>query len=153
MRPAFSSASFVAFAGVRARYGKSSATAAWATIVASAGRPFAFAHSSLAKTSAPAPSFTPGALPAVCVPSLWNAPGSLASDSSVVSRRGASSTSTVVSPFFDLIVTGTISSGRRPSSVAWIASSCERSANLSMSARVISSSSPTSSASSPCACR
>ena len=40
-----------------------------------------------------------------------------------VSRRGASSTSTVVSPFFDLIVTGTISSGRRPSSVAWIASS------------------------------
>ena len=54
-----------------------------------------------------------------------------------------------MSPFFVEIVTGTISSGRRPSSVAWIASSCERSANLSMSARVISSSSPTSSASAP----
>ena len=82
-------------------------------------------------------------------PSLWNAPRSFDSDSSELSRRGASSTSTVVSPFFELIVTGTISSGSRPSSVAWIASSCERSANLSMSARVISSSSPTSSASSP----
>ena len=64
-----------------------------------------------------------------------------------MSARGASSTSTVVSPFFELIVTGTISSGRRPSSVALTASSCERSANLSMSARVISSSSPTSVAS------
>jgi hypothetical protein len=73
----------------------------------------------------------------------------LASDSSVESRRGASSISTVVSPFLDEIVTDTISSGRRPSSVAWIASSCERRANLSMSARVISSSAPTSSASSP----
>ena len=85
----------------------------------------------------------------MCEPSLWNAPFSPASDSSVLSRRGASSTSTVVSPFLDLTVTGTISSGRRPSSVAWIASSWLRSANLSMSARVISSSSPTSSASSP----
>ena len=68
--------------------------------------------------------------------------------SSEVSARGASSISTVVSPFFELIVTGTISSGSLPSSVALIASSCERSANLSMSARVISSSSPTSVASS-----
>jgi len=147
--PAFSSAFVAAFAGVRARYGKSSATAAWATIVASAGRLLALAHSSEASTSAPAPSFTPGALPAVWAPSLWNAPRSFESVSSELSRLGASSISTVVSPFFELIVTGTISSGRRPSSVAWTASSCERSANLSMSARVISSSSPTSSASSP----
>src|SRR5215212_8543673 len=78
--PAFSRAAFVAFAGVRARYGKSSATAAWATIVASAGRPLELAHSSDASTSAPAPSFTPGALPAVCAPSLWNAPRSFDRD-------------------------------------------------------------------------
>ena len=44
--------------------------------------PLAFAHSSLDSTSAPAPSFTPGALPAVCEPSLPVRPGSLASDSS-----------------------------------------------------------------------
>ena len=46
-----------------------------------------------------------------------------------------------------LIVTGTISSGSRPSSVALIASSCERSDHLSMSARVSSSSVATSLAS------
>ena len=56
-------------------------------------------------------------------------------------------TSTVVSPFLDSIVTGTISSGRRPASVPSIASSWLRSANLSMSARVSSSSSATSLAS------
>jgi hypothetical protein len=49
---------------------------------------------------------------------LWNAPRSFDSDSSELSRRGASSISTVVSPFFELMVTGTISSGSRPSSVA-----------------------------------
>ena len=63
-------------------------------------------------------------------------------------RRGASSISTVVSPFLDEMVTGTISSGRRPSSVALTASSCERSAQRSRSGRVSSSSSPTSVASS-----
>ena len=49
------------------------------------------AHSSLATTIAPAPSLTPGELPAVWVPSLTKIAGSLASASSVVSRRGASS--------------------------------------------------------------
>ena len=73
--------------------------------------------------------------------------GSLASVSRLVSRRGASSTSTTVSPFLPLIVTGTISSGSRPSSVALIASSCERSAQRSMSGRVSSSSAATSLAS------
>ena len=73
--------------------------------------------------------------------------GSFASASSVVSRRGDSSTSTTVSPLREWIVTATISSGRRPSSVALIASSCERSAQRSMSARVISSSAATSVAS------
>ena len=82
--------------------------------------PLASAHSSEATTSAPAPSLTPGALPAVWVPSFMKIGGSLASDSSVASRRGDSSCSTTVSPFLPLIVTGTISSSRRPSSVAAI---------------------------------
>ena len=64
-----------------------------------------------------------------------------------MSRRGASSTSTTVSPFLPLTVTGTISSGSRPSSVALIASSCERTDQRSMSARVSSSSAATSDAS------
>src|SRR5215218_9089995 len=105
------------------------------------------AHSSEATTIAPAPSLTPGELPAVCEPSLPCRPGSLASFSREESRRGDSSTSTTVSPFRPLIVTETISSGIRPSSVAAIVRSCERSAQRSMSARVISSSSPTSVAS------
>ena len=84
----------------------------------------------------------------MCEPSLRDSPGSLASDSSELPRRGASSVSTTVSPFRDVIVTDTISSARRPSSVAAIARSCERSAHLSRSARVISSSSPISVASS-----
>ena len=57
-------------------------------------------------TSAPPPSLTPGELPAVCEPSLPTRPGSLASVSSVVSRRGPSSTSTTVSPLRPLTVTG-----------------------------------------------
>ena len=81
------------------------------------------------------------------LPSLTR-PGSLASASRLEPRRGASSTSTTVSPLRPLIVTGTISSARRPSSVAAIARSWLRSAHLSRSARVISSSSPISVASS-----
>ena len=67
-----------------------------------------------------------------------------------MSRRGPSSISTTVglSGFFLLgIVTATISSDMRPSSIAFSASSWERSAQRSRSARVISSSSPTSVAS------
>jgi hypothetical protein len=74
-----------------------------------------------ASTSAPPPSFTPGELPAVCEPSLPTSPGSFASFSSDVSRRGPSSISTTVSPLRPLIVTGTISSRAAPSSMA-----CER---------------------------
>ena len=70
-----------------------------------------------------------------------------ASVSSVASERGPSSTSTVVSPFLEDTVTGAISSASRPSSMAWTASWWLRSANLSRSARVISSSSATSEAS------
>ncbi len=72
--------------------------------MASGLRPSFSAHSSEATTIAPAPSLTPGALPAV-----WVAPSppiafSFASASSVVPGRGASSTSTVVSPLRPLTV-------------------------------------------------
>ncbi len=83
----------------------------------------------------------------MCEPSLEKIGGSFASVSSVVSRRGASSISTTVSPFLPLTVTGTISSGSRPASVASIASWCERTAQRSRSGRVSSSSAATSLAS------
>src|SRR3954454_16065402 len=110
--------------------------------------PLRSAHSFEASTSAPPASLTPGELPAVCEPWSPLSGLSLASVSSDESRRGASSVSTTVSPFRPLIVTGTISSGRRPSSVAAIARSWLRSAQRSMSARGSSSSSATSPASS-----
>ena len=71
------------------------------------------AHSSLATRTHDAPSFTPGALPAVVVPSGSNTGLSAASFSSDVSRRGLSSASS--SP------TGTISSASSPASIAAIA--------------------------------
>ena len=101
---------------------KSSATAAWATIVASTSRPLAFAHSSEESTSAPAPSLTPGVLPAVWVPSLTKTPLELREllERRVAARRLVD-LDHVLALLASLTVTGTISSGRRPSSVAWIA--------------------------------
>ena len=70
-------------------------------------------------TSAPAPSLTPGELPAVWSPPCRRAPGSSASVSSArVRGAGPRRPRPTVSPLRDLTVTGTISSGRRPSSVA-----------------------------------
>ncbi len=83
---------------------------------------------------------------------MWVAPSpptafSFASVSRVVSGRGPSSTSTVVSPLRHLTVTATISSAMRPASIASAASCWERSAKRSMSTRVISISFETSLAS------
>ena len=75
---------------------------------------------------------TPGALPAVTVPSGSIAGFRQASFSSVVSRRTDSSA--VTSP------TGTISSSKRPASCAAAARSCERSAQASWSSREMPSS-------------
>jgi hypothetical protein len=69
-------------------------------------------------TRADAPSFTPGALPAVTVPSFLNAGFSAASPATVVSARIGSSRSMIVSPFFEGIVIGRISSLNAPSAVA-----------------------------------
>jgi hypothetical protein len=70
-------------------------------------------------TSADAPSLTPGALPAVTVPSFLKAGFSAASVSTVVSGRIPSSRSTTVEwPFFWGISIGNISSRNAPSAVA-----------------------------------
>src|SRR5699024_10878684 len=54
------------------------------------------ACSSDINTNAQAPSFTPGAFPAVTVPSLSNAGFNFSNTSSVVPSRGASSVSTII---------------------------------------------------------
>ena len=74
-----------------------------------------------------APSLTPGALPAVVVPSGSKTGWSAASFSSVVSRRIPSSA--ITSP------TATISSSKRPASCAAAARACERYAHSSCSSR------------------
>ena len=85
--------------------------------------PSSFAFSSLARTSAAAPSLSPAALPAVIVPPCRNAAFSPASACAVVSGRGCSSTAT--SP------TGTISASKRPARCAAAQRSWERSAKAS----------------------
>src|SRR5215211_7448403 len=121
--PPRSSAIAPAFAGVRARKAKSSATYACASTVASGSIPRLRAHSSLVTITQEAPSFTPGALPAVVVPSASNTGFRDASFSSEVSRRGLSSAATPSTP--------TISSSKRPASIAATARSCERYAHAS----------------------
>ncbi len=79
----------------------------------------------------------PDALPAVTEPSLANAGRSLASASWVTPKRGNSSVSTTVSPLRPLIVTGTISSLKRPAVIAASALFCEAAANASCCSRVI----------------
>ena len=88
---------------------------AWATIRAIGFTPERFARSAEVTTSAAAPSFTPGALPAVTVPPSLKAGLSFASASSDVSSRGPSSTAkATASPFFWGMGTGRISSLNLP---------------------------------------
>ena len=99
---------------------------------ASGSIPRSCAHSSEQTTTHEAPSFSPGALPAVVVPSGSNTGFSDASFSRLVSRRMLSSAET--SP------TGTISSSKRPASCAAAARCCERNAQASCSSRLMPSS-------------
>jgi len=89
-----------------------------------------------ATTSAPAPSFRPGALPAVIVPLAPKAGLSFARPSSVVSARGPSSRVTSTG-FRPPTVTGTISASNRPASAAATALRWLFSAYSSISARPI----------------
>ena len=81
--------------------------------------PCAFAKASEDTTSALAPSLRPGAFPAVTVPPSFRNTGlSLASVSTLVSFRGASSAAIVVGPPFPGTCTGRISALNLPASVA-----------------------------------
>ena len=119
VQPAFSRIFRTAGTGVIMTSAGSSPDVAWATMRASAVRPFAWAVSDAHTTSAAAPSLTPGALPAVTVPPSRNAGLSLPSASSEVSSRGVSSSAIISgSPFFCGMGTGTISSLKRPALMA-----------------------------------
>ena len=85
-------------------------------------------------STAAAPSFSGHELPAVTPPPP-NASGSSESFSSVDEARGPSSLATSL-PSWSF--TGTISRSKKPSSCEATASSCERCAYLSMSARLTS---------------
>ena len=84
------------------------------TIRASGRTPRLAAVSAVISTTAAAPSLMPDALPAVTVPFLSKAGRNFASTSTVVPCFGCSSVSTIVSPRRLAILTGTISSLKRP---------------------------------------
>src|SRR2546425_10896537 len=95
---------------------------AYETISARGLRPLFPARSSDITTRAHAPSFTPGALPAVTVPPSLKAGFRRARVSIEVSRRGPSSVSNDSGgPFFWDIGTATISALNLPASIAAIA--------------------------------
>ncbi len=99
-------------------------------------RPCLFAAASEAMIRAAAPSLTPEALPAVTVP-LGKSARSLPSVSKVVPARGCSSVSTTMgSPFFCGMLTGTISLARRPFFWPATALSWLRTANASCASRL-----------------
>ena len=107
-------------------------------IVANTGTPNSLAFSALITTTAAAPSLIPEALPAVTVPSFLNTGRSLESPSNEASFLGNSSVSnTIGSPRRCGISTGTISSLKRPASIAATARCCDCTAKLSWSSRVI----------------
>ena len=112
-------------------------------------QPRAAATSAAASTSAAAPSLIDEALPAVIVPSFWNA-GRSAASFSMSPRPGSSSSATIVGgPLRCAISTGTISPLNFPSACARSARRYDSAANASWSARVIPFSFAHSSAQSP----
>ena len=90
------------------------------TMRASGVRPSARAFSADITTTAAAPSFTPGALPAVTLPSFLNAGFSAGQRLRRSCPRGSPrrDRTTIGAPFFCGISTGTISSLNQPSRVA-----------------------------------
>ena len=126
--PARSSAFGMASIGAMPVRAGSTPTDAHARTVASGASPRAAARSADATHTAAAPSLSPAELPAVMEkPSIsgWSG-GSAAIFSSVLDRRGCSSTAqTRVSPAL-VTVMGTISSTKRPSSMAATARWWER---------------------------
>ena len=138
MRPSLARACLIALAGWDWRELSGPATLPWAPISASHSRPSSSALALDITTTAQAPSEIWEAEPAVMVPSLVKAGGSLASFSSVVSGRMPSSVSTTIgSPLRCGMVTGTISSAKIPFLVASAASRWDRAEKASCSSRVM----------------
>jgi hypothetical protein len=136
-RPVSSSTFRVAGAGPIPMTRGATPAVAMPTMRARGTRPCRAAARSLASSSAQAPSLTPEALPAVIVPSGLTTPLSLASASRLVSRGCSSFDTTIGSPFFCAIVTGTISPSKNPAFCAATAFCCEASAILSCASRSI----------------
>ena len=137
-RPARASAFFVAGIGPSPMKAGSTPAVAETTKRASGVTPDAFTASSLARSTAAAPSLIGDEFPAVTVPPARKAGASLASFSSVVSGRGDSSfAKRIDSPFGAGIGTGTISRANAPASHAAPAFFCDASAKASCSSRPI----------------
>ncbi len=118
-QPAFCSTMRIASTGVIITHLGSRPLVACATMRASGVRPRAAASAADITTSAAAPSFSPGALPAVTVPVGVKAGLSAARVIGVVSSRTDSSRSnTTAGPFFAAIDTGRISSAKAPAARA-----------------------------------
>ena len=135
VRPAFSIAFLVAGTGPTPMIDGSTPPKAPDTQVAMGLTPSSFAFSSLITTTAAAPSLMPEAFPAVTIPSFLNAGRSLAMLSAVVPGRGPSSVSNTTVVFFCFTSTGTISSLKRPLSIAaqafcWLAAANSSSCSL-----------------------
>src|SRR5271156_5716642 len=108
-QPVFASSFSTASTGAIITHFGSTPLTACATMRAIGCLPKRAAFFSLVTITAAAPSFVPGAFPAVTVPSFLNAGFSLARISSEVSSRGDSSILIMIgSPFFCGISTGTI---------------------------------------------
>ena len=131
VRPVFASSFWVAGAGPMPMMRGSTPAETTATTRARGVRPYFATAASEARSRAPAPSFTPEALPAVMVPPFRNGVFSFASCSRVVSARGCSSTDTVVVPPFTGTSIGAISRAKNPACCAAAARCCERHAKRS----------------------
>ncbi len=104
---------------------------------ANTGTPSALAFSALISITAAAPSLRVEALPAVTEPSFLKAGRSLANASAVLLARGCSSVSKITgSPLRCGILTGVISSTKRPAAIAAAALACEFAAKASCCSRV-----------------
>ncbi len=127
-QPARSRQRRVAYTGAIPISAGSTPTLANARMRASTGSPSAWAFASLIIITAAAPSLIEEALPAVTEPKLSNAGCSRANPSALASARGCSSVSTIAVCPLRCVTMGTISSLKRPVSIAALAFCCELSA-------------------------
>jgi hypothetical protein len=133
--PARASVFWMASAGAMVNSAGARAAPPQATSRASTGRPSFLARSALIRTSAAAPSLMDEAFAAVTVPSFLKTGLSEAILSGRAFFGPSSSATTVFSPFFPSISTGTISFAKRPFFCASMAFWVDATANSSCAAR------------------